>query len=68
VILGPGDPRAITDPAELKRLRAYTDAFNRDVLGLKPMTAKEKAKKAKLEAAILDAIGWDSDAQAAPDT
>lgn len=58
MIIGPDDPRAITDPAELARLRDYTDKWNEEWLGLKPMTAKQKADKAKLEAAILKAIRW----------
>jgi hypothetical protein len=62
MIIGPDDPRAITDPAELKRLRAYTDAWNEEWLGLKPPTAKERADKAKREAAILDLIGWEDPA------
>jgi hypothetical protein len=57
MILGPDDPRAITGK-ELDDARAYTEWFNREVLGMKPMTAKEKKAKAKLEADILDAIGW----------
>ncbi|MET0441322.1 MAG: hypothetical protein ABW071_04990 [Casimicrobiaceae bacterium] len=58
MILGPDDPRAITGK-ELEEARAYTERFNRDVLGLKPLTPKQQADKDKLLDSILDAIGWD---------
>ena len=57
MILGPDDPRAITGK-ELEDARAYTERFNREVFGMKPMTAKQKADKRKLEEAILRTIGW----------
>jgi hypothetical protein len=58
MILGPDDPRAITDPDELKRLRDYTERFNEKWLGIMPLTAKQKADKAKRLDAILAAIDY----------
>lgn len=56
--IGPDDPRAITGD-ELEEARAYTERFNEVVLGLKPRSAKAKARdKAKLDA-ILRGIGWE---------
>lgn len=57
MILGPDDPRAITGK-KLDEARRYTERFNRDVLGLAPLTPKQKADKAMLLDSILDAIGW----------
>ena len=57
-VLGPNDPRAITDPKVLEEARANTEKWN-EFLGIKPMTAKQKKAKRELEDAILDLIGWE---------
>lgn len=51
MILGPNDPRAITGEAI-----ANTEKWA-EVLGIKPMSEKEKAEKRELEDAILGLIG-----------
>ena len=60
MIFGPDDPRAITGKAR-EEAEAYTEEFNEKVLGLKPLTAKQKASKDALLDSILDAIGYEED-------
>ena len=53
MILGPDDPRALTAGPELEEARVYTERFNLEVLGLKPLTAAEKAdNQAQLDAIL----------------
>jgi hypothetical protein len=58
MILGPDDPRAITDPDELEAARKNTDKWH-DILGIKPMTKAQKAKYERDLKAVLDLIGRD---------
>ena len=60
MILGPDDPRAITGKAR-EAAQAYTAAFNEHVLGLKPLTPAEEARKQKQLDTILKAIGWEDE-------
>jgi hypothetical protein len=60
MILGPNDPRAVTG-ADLEIARKYTERFNRDVLGLDPLTPEQLAEKDALLDAVLDLIGYDED-------
>lgn len=53
----PDDPRAVTGKTR-EEAEAYTERFNREVLGLKPLTAKQKAAKQATLDAILHDIGW----------
>lgn len=61
MILGPDDPRAITDPDELAEARANTERFNRQVLGIEPLTPAQQRRKDRKLAKILRDIGWVDD-------
>lgn len=55
MILGPDDPRAITGE-EREAAIANTEKWG-EVLGIKPMSKKERAEKEELEDAILKFLG-----------
>jgi hypothetical protein len=57
--LGPNDPRAITGKA-LEEARKNTEKWN-EMLGIKPMTAKQKARYEQELEQVLDIIGWKDD-------
>ena len=59
MILGPNDPNAITGE-ELDEARAYThtERFNEEVLGLRPLTKRQREAKDRKLAKVLADIGW----------
>jgi hypothetical protein len=59
MILGPNDPRAITD-AQRAAAIAPTAEWAK-VLGIKPMTKAQKARYENQLDAVLDLIGWEDE-------
>lgn len=57
MILGPDDPRAITGKAR-EDAEAYTERFNELVLGIKPLTKRQKADRQRKLDDILRAIDY----------
>ena len=58
MILGPDDPRAITDPDELAEARRHTEVW-RDFLGIEPPTAAQQRRYERDLQAVLDLIAED---------